>query len=171
MIESWDDLIWGASAMSLLETINGEPALINMPDSFGEYAIQCAAFNHKADLVEALLKLGADPNQLDDQGQLPLHSAMTYYEDNPAESLSIVKLLLSYGADIEKRGYPDFTALHRACLSNALDVVQVLLNVGAEINARSEDRGDGGRTPLDVAEMHKHHQIAAYIRQRGGKNA
>ncbi len=72
---------------------------------------------------------------------------------------------------IEKRGFPDFTALHRACLTGAIDIVSLLLSHGADINARSEDRGDGGRRPLDIAEMHKHKVIAQHLRERGGKYA
>lgn len=170
-IKSWDDLIWQDFDSGLRHLIQTESSRVNLPDLSGEYVLERAAFHQRTDLVEKLLSSGAYPNQLDDLGQLPLHSALVYYEDEPEASFAIVKLLLDHGADIEKRGYPDFTALHRACLANAFDIVKLLLDHGAEINARSEDRGDGGRTALDIAEMYKHQQIVHYLRLKGGKNA
>ena len=171
-MEDWEAFMCERADSEVVEYIRGHPELINVPDESTEQCLlDRAAYYLRGDLVEELLKMGADPNHLDPAGQLPLHSAIASYNDEPKMSLAIANALLRYGADIEKRGYPDFTALHRACLVGAHEVVSLLLSLGADVNPRSEDRGDGGRTPLDVAEMHKHREIAQYLRNHGGKNA
>jgi ankyrin repeat protein len=170
-MEDWDEFIYEHSDSAVVEYVRAHPEFINTPDSSEQYLLRGAAFYLRVELVEQLLKLGAELNQLDPAGQLPLHSAIESYSDDPAKSLTLVKTLLNYGADIERRGYPDFTALHRACLSGSLDIVLLLLSHGANINARAEDRGDGGRRPLDVAEMHKHEAIVECLRAHGGNYA
>ncbi|HEV2611530.1 MAG TPA: ankyrin repeat domain-containing protein [Noviherbaspirillum sp.] len=171
-MEYWEEFIGRQTDAEVLQYVHNHPELINARDeSTDHYLLERAAFTLRLDLVEALLGLGANPNQLDPAGQLPLHSAIEAYWDNPRKSLALTKLLIDHGADIENRGYPDFTALHRASLRNAFDIVILLVTMGADINARSEDRGDGGRTPLDVAEMHKLSGIAQYLREHGAVNA
>ncbi len=171
-MEDWDEFICERTDDEVLEYIRAHPELVNIPDYATEQCLlEQAAFYLRAALVDGLLEMGADPNHLDPAGQLPLHSAIASYSDNPELSLTITRSLLGHGADIEKRGLPDFTALHRACVVGALDVVSLLLSLGADVNAKSEDRGDGGRTPLDVAEMHKHREVAQCLRDHGGKYA
>jgi ankyrin repeat protein len=171
-MENWDEFICERTDDDVMVYIRAHPELVNTPDCATEQCLlEQAAFYLRTALVDGLLEMGADPNHLDPAGQLPLHSAIASYRDNPELSLTITKSLLRHGADIEKRGLPDFTALHRACLVGALDVVSLLLSCGADANARSEDRGDGGRTPLDVAEMHKHREVAQCLRNHGGENA
>jgi ankyrin repeat protein len=53
------------------------------------------------------------------------------------------------GVDLDETGSSDLTVLHRAVLSGHEDVVQILLEAGADVNAMSDDYG----TPLCLAAL------------------
>ena len=64
----------------------------------------------------------------------------------------MTKLLIENGADLSKRDFQGETALHGAaflCPGKGLSVIQLLLNAGADVNAKRND----GKTPLDLATM------------------
>ncbi|KAK6360084.1 hypothetical protein TWF730_006238 [Orbilia blumenaviensis] len=72
------------------------------------------------DVVELLLKHGADVNDDNNQGLTALHfaaSAANKVQRGPETSEAILRLLLSYGADVEKEAKDGETPLHRAAWS------------------------------------------------------
>ncbi|KAF3098916.1 hypothetical protein TWF102_005959 [Orbilia oligospora] len=72
------------------------------------------------DVVELLLKHGADVNDDNNQGLTSLHfaaSAANKVDRGPETSESILRLLLSYGADVEREAKDGETPLHRAAWS------------------------------------------------------
>ena len=108
------------------------------------------------DLVNVLLENGADVNvQTDDEYRwTPLHVAVSSrfspygvknQEENRAE---IVRFILESGADV---GIPEesngFTPLHLACNVGRSNLAEMLLDHGAEINAKDKN----GMTPLHWA--------------------
>ena len=62
-----------------------------------------------------------------------------------------VKLLLDAGADVNAVNEADFTALHGAAYRGLNEVIQILVEHGANINARDFR----GRTPYRLAEGNK----------------
>ena len=60
-------------------------------------------------------------------------------------------------------GRDGFTPLHVAAFKGYTDVVRLLLNNGADINAVAI----GGKTPLHLAHEGKNEEMAAFLRQRG----
>ncbi|KAK6345737.1 hypothetical protein TWF718_007644 [Orbilia javanica] len=69
------------------------------------------------DVVELLLKHGADVNDDNNQGLTPLHfaaSAANKADRGPETSEAILRLLLSYDADVERETKDGETPLHRA---------------------------------------------------------
>src|SRR5512145_2439521 len=70
--------------------------------------------------------------------------------------------LNAYSTDI----YTHATALHHAVCSGSLQAVKVLVEAGAKLGTK--DRAWDG-TPLEWAEYYKNAQIAAYLREKGGK--
>ncbi|WP_406697112.1 ankyrin repeat domain-containing protein [Singulisphaera sp. Ch08] len=106
------------------------------------------------DLVEPLLKAGADPNRA--SKFIPLLMAA----GNGVES--VVRLLLAAGADVLTRNEDGRTALMAAAASGNLEVVQRLLDAGADPNA--EDRE--GRTAYQQALECNNEEIAELLRGR-----
>jgi len=103
------------------------------------------------------------------QGATPLLWAVCPRRD-AAAALEICKLLAESRADLnaEDTAENGMTVLHRAAeWGNALELMQFLVDRGAELNARD----NRGWTPLDYANDRKHSGIAAFLRSRGAKAA
>jgi len=95
-------------------------------------------------LVEALLNGGADPNRAGSDDRTPLHKAA--YRDN----LPLVRLLYLYcskGLITDPRDISGETPLHDAAAQGLVDMVKLLIEYGADIEATSKE----GRTPLHQA--------------------
>jgi len=90
--------------------------------------------NHE-ELVEILLSHGANVHAKTRDGFLPLFFA---------ESKGIAELLLAHGAGVESRGYEERTPLHQAAMMLRKDVVELLLDRRANVNALDSR----GLTPL-----------------------
>jgi len=74
---------------------------------------------------------------------------------------------LQYGADIERGNNERETALGYAASWASLEVVRVLVEAGAEVNAVEGTKEDQYSTALDAA--YKRPEIADYLRQHGAK--
>lgn len=113
------------------------------------------------EVLQTLLSAGANLHLTTEDGSTPLMAAAglgraTYtpreprgIRSQPAEQA--VKVLLDAGADINGVNEADFTALHGAAFRGLNEVVQYLVERGANINARDFK----GRTPYRLAEGSK----------------
>jgi ankyrin repeat protein len=113
------------------------------------------------EVLQTLLEAGASLHLTTDDGSTPLMAAAglgraTYTPREPRGIRSptaeqAVKVLLDAGADINAVNEADFTALHGAAFRGLNEVVQYLVERGANINARDFK----GRTPYRLAEGSK----------------
>ena len=121
----------------------------------------------RAEMVGWLLDNGADPNLGDSRGRLPLWEAAHYGR------VEVMGLLLDGGADVDGADVWGVVPLQAAGphydrfskWSFAATVVGYLLSRGAEVNARDI----WGRSPLDVYAEWSHRNVAAVLRNAGGK--
>lgn len=117
------------------------------PNSRGEYdqrtPLHSAAVRGNDGIVEALLNgpNSADPNQVNKNGEVPLHGAVR--EGNR----EVISLLLKAGADPDVGPEDGLTPLLLAVSKNETEIVEKLLNAGADPNAD----GVNGWTPLQTA--------------------
>lgn len=109
-----------------------------------EYAIYHSPFS----LVRKLLEKGSDPNYGDHAG---FPSVIAVLSTERADKTSIIDLLLEYGVDINQHGINDWTPLHFAAANDDVELIQYLLEKGADPNART--RIDDCATPLEEAEI------------------
>ena len=112
-----------------------------------------------------LLESGANPGVADDQGETPLHLAA---RKGHTGSRLLERMLKFPGLDLNaKDGERGWTALHGAAQRGRADIVQLLLDAGAEVNPLD----DSGCTPLDLARRKHRIDVMKLLRERGGKCA
>lgn len=100
----------------------------------GFSALHLAAFFGHREIVEYLLKNGADANILATNATKvrPLHSAVAHHH------FEISKLLVDHGADVNARQQGGFTPLHEAAFGGNPEIAELLLKHGADINAKTD---------------------------------
>ncbi|MBV9123142.1 MAG: ankyrin repeat domain-containing protein [Planctomycetes bacterium] len=116
-------------------------------------------------LVRLLIDLGANVNPQANDGFPPLHLLVDVPNSFRADSLQIAAMVLEAGADIEQRGINDWTPLHRAANAGNLDMVRLLVEHGADLNART--RIDGHETPIMEAALRGQVEVIEYLLQKG----
>ncbi|KAL8649382.1 MAG: hypothetical protein Q9226_005596 [Calogaya cf. arnoldii] len=114
--------------------------------------------------VRLLIKHGAEVNANNYSNRTPLLDALT------GSHVSISKFLLENGASVKAHDDDGWTPLHQAATSsNAVDVINLLLDKGAEIEAKTFREQDGGltrhseATPLFLAAGVEEHTVKALM--------
>lgn len=190
---------WFAAAVAV-----GRPAVLVLVDPApdanaiigSQAAIAVAAGRGRADLVAALIGLGADVNATDDDGTTPLMCGAE------AGSASSIELLLAAGAMVDAISFSGETALsvavaednavavsllvaagsdpaeplidgrtmvHIAAQSNSLDALEALSAAGLDLNL---PMGSTGRTALHDAALAGHAAcVEAFLRHGADPNA
>ncbi len=120
----------------------GAGARVDTPNNYGITPLALAAGNGNAAIIDQLLKAGADPNRAVRAGETPLMLAAR------TDRADAVTRLLSGGALIDaKETWNGQTALMWAAAAGNAPIVQLLIERGADIRARS----NAGTTPLMFA--------------------
>jgi len=128
------------------EDVNAKGGLYGTP-------LHAASFKGRLDAARLLLDYGADVNSTKG-GEIPLRLAYK------CQHFEVMKLLLSRGATVDLRD-EDYigTVLHRASWDGEAEAVELLLQHGADVHARSPVN----LTPLDLADANGHSEIAQLL--------
>ncbi len=137
-------------------------------------ALHGAAYWGQVDVAELLLEAGADaivnePSRDDFLQITPLGSAVATTPGIPQPSddedvvLALVALLLGSGADVNARRKDGMTPLHGAAWRGLANVVQALLDVGADLAATAVSGPHAGQTAADTALSQGHLVLAARL--------
>lgn len=151
--------IYEAAAMGdlveLRRHLQSRPTLANAhaPDGFTPLGL--ASFFGHYEAAEELIHRGASVDRpADNNFQVrPLHAAVAI------GNISLVRLLLRRGADVNAVQQHDITPLHSAAYNGRVDMVELLLTYGADPNALT----DKGETALDLAEAKGHWAVVARL--------
>lgn len=109
-------------AEQLLNLCQGPTAFIDTIESRGKTALHIATEHARSDVVELLLKYGANANARSDGGWSPLHSACANGYKRT------VSILLESGAGINSQCLDGTTPLHLAAKAGHLEVILCLYN-------------------------------------------
>ncbi|MEJ0099508.1 MAG: ankyrin repeat domain-containing protein [Pseudomonadota bacterium] len=125
--------------------------------TFGTTALIRAAKGGDVPLVKILLEHGADPNLATNRGLTPVMTAAGLgsndidsrgIDKTQAQAIETLKVLLAFKGDINRHATDTGrTALHGAAMWGWNDVVQFLVDNGADLFAKD----NGGMLPLDSA--------------------
>lgn len=126
------------------------PEAISMRNQFGDTPLHEAAEGRQRDVVRYLLSRGADPNVCNRRQYTPLHLAALMGD------VEIVRALLKAGAEVDK-----------ACC-NFSEVIGEDLYRECQGVLR-EDLNICGPTPLEVAAMRGHLEVASLLLEKGAK--
>ncbi|KAL6044683.1 Hsp70-Hsp90 organizing protein 3-like [Balamuthia mandrillaris] len=125
-----------------------------------------AVLHQDLELVEALLKAGADPNapnSFDQATALAMAASMGF-----EEGVDLLLSLPQQQVDIERTNDEGWTALHCAADAGREEIVRKLLAHGANPNATTKQVGgrEVSLTPLDMAEAKGYDRTARLLRGR-----
>jgi len=91
-------------------------------------------------------------------------TAQTLYEAACSGDRSLLESAIKKGAGINAMGQGGYTALHWAAQKNQKQAATLLLDAGADVNART---GENGWTPLHVAAMQSNKDVSKILVDRG----
>jgi ankyrin repeat protein len=81
----------------------------------------------------------------------------------------MLSLLVTTGAAIERQHFLGTTALHWAAMRGQLDVIDRLIELGADVNRVGRKFSAAGHTPLELAVERDRRGAAELLRARGGR--
>jgi hypothetical protein len=123
---------------------------INMKiNEIGDTPLIHSIMSDELETAKMLIKLGADVNKKDAKDFTPLMVAST-------KDLELVKLLIEYGANVNALNKDSGNALHYACISNNIQVVEYLL-FNTNIDYKVKDYF--GHRPLELLSKKSYNRI------------
>jgi hypothetical protein len=130
-----------------------------MQNSYGGHTpLHIAASRDQTDIVELLIRAGANPNVKDQEGLTPLHLAAGNHS-----STNLASTLISEGANVNAKNKYGYTPLHIVAFSPLKDLAELLIGAGANIHAQDKD----GKTPLHFAASYRRNDTAALLIHAG----
>ncbi|WP_353273625.1 ankyrin repeat domain-containing protein [Wolbachia endosymbiont (group A) of Agelastica alni] len=120
-----------------------------------------AAKHGDIEIVNALIKAGANVNAENKDKWTPLHFAAAWGHKD------VLEVLLTAGANVNAENKNKWTPLYLAAVRGHKDVLEVLLTAGANVNAQDEN----GKTPLYYACSTRYYNkdIVKVLLQNGAK--
>ncbi|XP_078222895.1 nuclear factor NF-kappa-B p105 subunit isoform X4 [Callithrix jacchus] len=147
----------------LLEVTSGliSDDIINMRNDLYQTPLHLAVITKQEDVVEDLLRAGADLSLLDRFGNSVLHLAAKEGNDK------VLSILLKHKKAALLLDYPNgdgLNAIHLAMMSNSLPCLLLLVAAGANVNAQEQK---SGRTALHLAVEHDNISLAGCLLLEG----
>jgi ankyrin repeat protein len=112
-------------------------AHVNAQRNDSSTPLHLASYNGKPEIVHLLLDWGADANAESDIEETPLHSVSCGDYESQEAGLRVAELLLEHEADVSARRRDHSTPLHVASYYGNIEIVRLLLDNGANADAKS----------------------------------
>ena len=132
--------------------LDSNPALAHTENSLGKQPLHYAVNYKQSDVLEPLLKAGANVNAADNTGMTALHVAAMM---GRKECL----WLLAHGADLSLQDIFGDRPSHTAALFGQTKALGALFKAGDTLT----EKNNAGLTPLDLAREHRQDAAVEYI--------
>ena len=215
--EAFIEAITKGDTAKINELLKSDPSLNKATDKNGASAILLATYYGKKDIVESLLKTGMELDIFEASATGQTGRVKTLLKKDPGLAngyapdgfypiglatffghKDIVELLIANGADVHTaaRNAMKVTSLHAAAAGKWIDIAKILLEHGADPNARQMSgyvplheiagqgsiefakllldhgadinaKNDDGKTPLSMAIGMKRPEMESFLRRRG----
>lgn len=169
-------LLWAANngSVEIARLLIANKAAVDAANDFGITALLQASRVGDSAMVDLLLRSGANPNKAHPEGETPLLAA------SRSGSVPTVRLLLTRGVDVNAaEKFQNTTAVMWAAAEGHVDVVDVLIEAGADINRQGHittltdrnnaDHPTGGFTPLMWAARSGNDALVRRLVEKGAK--
>ena len=148
--------------LEIVRYLIGKGARVNEKLTDGRTVIFLPAYEGDLGTLEVLIAAGGDVNVVDDIGYTPLKHAVM------GRKPEAIRLLVAKGAKVNQaptKVNVGETALHVAIASGFPDIVQLLLELKANPNAKAKHSG----TPLELARKGDQDDLVALLKAAGAK--
>ena len=140
---------------------------LNKQDKVGLTMLMWACIYNYVDSVSLLLANGANPNLKAKDGSTALHNTIStgvVKQEKKERQQEILKLLIEKGAEVNIRDkIVGKTPLHKAARYGRVDLCQILVDNGADVNARTT----AGTTPLHWAAEEGYYKVVQFLLENG----
>jgi len=128
-----------------IATLIGQGIDVNAQGTRGTTPLMSAAASASIDALRFLIRAGADPNRKAPRSKTALSMAIEYFTPNHSEGnkndfVTVVRELIAAGAEINVHDDNGLTPLLWASAAGNEHIASVLLDAGANVNARSRVR-------------------------------
>ncbi|XP_063974602.1 NF-kappa-B inhibitor cactus-like [Diachasmimorpha longicaudata] len=160
-----------AAAFSLIKMVP-HPCLLDIVNDDGQAPLHLAVLTKQSRIVRRLILGGANPSLRDSRGNTALHLACATSDLAAARALTdpVASIERNYlgshkkipalPQNLEQLNYQGETCLHIAAAKNHVDLVRLLLRLGADLEARE---GLSGKTVLHIAIENGCHQVVSFL--------
>jgi ankyrin repeat protein len=139
----------------VVELLLAKGSEVNKRDGNGQHALSLASRCSSREMVELLIKLGADIIQADHSGYTPLHWAGTR---------EIAEVLISHNGDLRVASKEGLLPIHTACREGKTEVAEFFIGKGENVDAENEV---SGRKPLHLAVREGHTDLVKLLISQG----
>ena len=151
---------------------------LNIKNKLSQTPLHLATLTNQVSLVRRLVVGGADVESRDRDGNMAIHLASrgnmintlrallspVRYEDQKRNNYDVPVQAIPQNLDV--KNYEGFTCAHIATLLNHFEILQILIDTGADVNAKSEK---SGRTILHEAAWSDNIKAVKYILKIGSR--
>lgn len=142
--------------MDVTRKLIAEGANVKHANCYGNTALHEAIRTRHFDIAKILLEAGTNVNAVNRKGSTPLH--FLCYDEAPSNaqaSLTFARSLVAAGADVNMRDHRGLTPLLVCCASGRLDLIQFLIEEGADPAVKD----NSNQTAYDTAKFYNNTQI------------
>lgn len=154
-------ILAGSSYQEIKEWIREVPEILTETDDFDETLLSHAISSSSYEVIELLLNSRALANYEPVIGYSALHSAI---ERDDLDKEKVIRLLVKFGAELNVHGINDWTPLHFAAARGDIQMLRLLLDLGADKTIRT--RIDNYTTPEEEARDLEQIDAAEFLSKR-----